>query len=227
MAKCNLPHEEGRSKFKVYEGRNTKQMSRLIDDDRVPANVPQIMQRRLELEGDETGVKTFYMNHWFDTGDAIVYHPDGRAKVVFDSKHLRDMTPDTPRNGGALILGEDVYCILEGEEFGEGEFGKTRDYLSKADVKAHLVWKALARGDQKLLNDYADYIFKEGGFDKGMAVYLGSASGDTPEMRAWYVSGLGVGSGVSGGRGLGGGVGRLLGIASETLDASGSLDAKV
>ncbi len=221
MEKYNLPHEEIK-RFEVYEGANTKAMPKLRADGRVPANVSQIMQRRLDLRNDDTGVKSFYMDKYFDTGDAVVYHPDGRVKVVLDSQHLRDMTSDTPRNGGALIIGEDVYNVLEGEEFKKGKLGKTGDWMSKKDVKAHPVWKVLAR-DQALLDDYADYIFAESkekfGYDNGMGIFVSSANGDTPEMRAWYVYGLGDGSGADGGVDLVSGGGRLLGIAPEALSA--------
>jgi hypothetical protein len=226
MEKYNLPHEEIK-RFEVYKGRNTEQMPKLRADGRVPANVSQIMQRRLDLRDDDTGVKSFFMDNYFDSGDAVLYHPDGRVKIVLDSQHLRDMTPDTPRNSGALIICEDVYKTLEGEEFKKDKLGKTGDWMSKEDVKAHPVWKVLAR-DQALLDDYADYIFAEGKerfdyYNHAMGVYPGSCGGDKPEMRAWCVWGFGDRSNV-GGRGvLGIGNGRLVGIAPEALGAPGKV----
>ena len=219
MEKYNLPHEEIK-RFEVYKGRNTEQMPKLRADNRVPANVSQLMQRRLDLRNDDTGVKAFYMDNWFDSGDAVVYHPDGiNFKVVLDSQHLRDMTPDTPRNGGALIISEDVYKTLEGEEFKKGKLRKTENRMSNKDVKAHPVWKVLAR-DQALLDDYTDYIFAEGkerfGYETAMGVFLGSANGDTPEMRAWFVSRFGDESYAEGRVDLVNVRSRLLGIASET-----------
>lgn len=229
MEKYNLPHKEIK-RFEVYEGANTKAMPKLRVDGRVPANVSQIMQRRLDLRNDDTGVKDFYMDKWFDSGDAVVYHPDGRTKIVLDSQHLRDMTPDTPRNSGALIIGEDIYKALEGEEFKKGKLGKTRDWISKKDVKAHPVWKALAR-DQGLLNDYTDFIFGEyqARFAKdtslndvrAMGIFPGSANGDTPEMRAWCVDKLGNVSVAVGRSDLDNDIGRLLGIAPEALSVPG------
>jgi hypothetical protein len=62
--------------------------------------------------------------------------------------------------------------------------------MSKAEVKAHLVWRVLAR-DQALLNDYTDFIFAEFkerfGYEAGMGVFPGSCGGDKPEMMAWSV----------------------------------------
>ncbi len=226
MEKYNLANEEVK-KFEVYNGRNIEQMPRLVADGRVPMNTAQLMQRRLELASDESGVKGFYMNKYFDTGDAVVYHPSGNFKVVRDSQHLREMTPETPMRNGALIFGNDAYKALDVEEFKEGQFGKA---LSRADAKVHPVWRELAGGDQGLLNDYVDFIFSEyqARFRKSasiddlnlMDVYRGRASGDTPEMRAWYVCGLGGRSDANGRIVLDGGSGRLLGIAPEAQNAT-------
>jgi hypothetical protein len=198
-------------------------MPKLIADGRVPMNVAQLMQKKLDVRNSDEKIKTSYMDNYFDTGDAVVYHPDGRVKIVLDSQTLRDMTPESPRDGGALILGEDVYKTLQGEEFKKGKLGKINDALSKADVKAHLVWKALAR-DQGLLNDYVDYIFAEGkqrfGYDTAMGVYPDSAS-DKPKLRAWCVSWLVDRSFANGRSSLDNYVGRFLGIAPEALSVSG------
>ncbi len=212
-----------REAYQEFYGRNVEQMPKLIADGRVPMNVAQLMQRRLDVRNSDAKVKESYMDNYFDTGDAIAYHPDGRVKVVLDSQTLRDITPETQRAGGALLLTENVYNTLQGEEFKKGKLGKVNDWMSREDVKSHPVWKVLAR-DQGLLNDYADYIFAEGkerfGYDTAMGVYPDSA-GDAPKMRAWCVDWLGGRSGASGGIGLGGGDGRFVGIAPEALSAPG------
>jgi len=213
-----------RETFREFYGRNTEQMPELIADGRVPMSVAGLMQKRLDVRNSDSEVKSSWTDNYFDTGDAVVYHPDGRVKIVLDSQHLRDMTPESPRNGGALILTEDAYRSLEGEEFKKGKLGKTGDWLSRADVKAHPVWKALAR-DQALLNDYTDHIFteaKEGlDYDTAMGVFPGSAGGDTPEMRAWCVDGLEYRSDAIGRYDLDFSYGRLLGIAPEALSSPG------
>src|SRR3989344_89220 len=217
-----------REAYKEFYGRNTEQMPKLIVDGRVPMNVSQLMQRRLDVRNSDAKVKSSYMDNYFDTGDAVVYHPDGRVKIVLDSQPLRNMTPETQRVDGALLIGEDVYNALEGEEFKKGKLckkgklGKVNESLSREDVKAHPVWKVLAR-DQGLLNDYADYIFAEGkerfGYDTAMGVYPDSASDDV-KMRAWYVYGL-VGRSDAGGKvHLDCDYGRFLGIAPEALSCS-------
>ena len=102
--------------------------------------------------------------------------------------------------------------------------------MSREDVKAHPVWKALAR-DPALLNAYADYIFGEyqASFAKdthlkdvrAMGIFPGSCRGDTPEMRAWCVYGLESRSIADGRSVLDGSYGRLVGLAPEALSAPG------
>ena len=218
-----------REAYQEFYGRNVDQMPKLIADGRVPMNTAQLMQRRLDVRNSDAKVKSAYMDNYFDTGDAVVYHPDGRVKIVLDSQTLREMTPDTQRVGGALLLTEDVYNALEGEEFKKGKLGKVNEWLSREDVKAHPVWRVLAR-DQGLLKDYTDHIFGEyqAGFAKGtpledvraMGVFSDSA-GDQPKMRACCVDWLEDGSSADGGGGLDDDYGRLVGIAPEALSAPG------
>jgi len=206
--------------YKEFYGRNTEQMPKLIADGRIPMNFSQLMQRRLDVRNAKTNVKSAWGDNYFDMGDAVAYHPDGRVKIVLDSQYLREMTPETQRNSGALVLTSEQYDAMDGEEFKEGKLGKTGEGLSKRSAKAHPVWRVLAR-DQALLNDYVDYIFAEGKerYDTAMGVYPYSAQGNTPEMRAWYVDRLVDWSYASGGDDLDSVSGRFVGIAPEALSA--------
>lgn len=186
----------------IYEefcGKGLEQMPKLIAEGRVPMSVVGLMQARLDVRNSSDDVKSAWMDNCFNTGDAIVYHPDGRAKIVLDSQYLREMTTETPlRDAAALVLTQEQYGAMDGEEFQKGELGKTDDYwFSKKDVKAHPVWRILAR-DQALLDDYTDYIFselkgKKGNVvdDIGMGIFSSpKIYGDTPEIRAWDVTGI-------------------------------------
>ena len=201
---------------------NMGQMPLLIADARVPMSVSQLMQKRLDVRNYDTSVKSAWMDNYFDTGDAVVYRKDGQVKIVLDSQTLREMTPDTQRVGGALLLGDDVYKALQGEEFKRDELGKLGESLSRAQAKSRPVWKALAR-DKGLLNDYVDYIFIEGkqrfGYDNAMGVYLSQAQVNTPEMRAFCVDRLVYRSNTYGRVDLVSDFGRFVGIAPEALSA--------
>ena len=213
-----------RKAYQEFDGRNTEKMQKLVADGRVPMSVAGLMQRRLDVRNSDDKVKSAWMDNYFDTGDAAVYHPDGRVKIVLDSQDLRNMTPDTHRNGGALIVTPEAYGILQGEEFKKDKLGKTGNWMSREEVKAHPVWKVLAR-DQGLLNDYTDYIFAEGkerfDYDTTMGVFPSSTNGDTPEMRAWCVGRLEYGSDANGRSDLDDDGGRFVGIAPEAQVSSG------
>jgi len=226
-----LKLNESREAYREFYGRDTEQMPKLIADGRVPMNVAQLMQRRLDVRNSDTDVKNSYLDNWFETGDAVIYHPDGRVKIVLDSQPLRDMTPDTPRRGGALIIGEDVYKTFEGEEFKKGKLGKINKWLSRGAVKSHPVWKVLAR-DQGLLNDYADYIFAEGkqrfDYNTAMGISLGLCNGNSPEMKAWLVEMLVNNRSDANGRlVLDNNHARLVGIAQEAPSALGKSISKI
>ncbi|KAF0190261.1 MAG: hypothetical protein FD167_6159 [bacterium] len=189
-----------------FYGRTVEQMPKLIVDGRVPMSVAGLMRKRLEVRNSNAAVETWIYDS-FKTGDAVVYHPDGRVKIVLDSQTLREIT-------------------LKSEL--RGELGKVNEWLTKEQVKAHPVLKVLAR-DQELLRDYADCIFAKGEemfyYDTAMAVLPSSAQGNTPELRAWFISSFGFGPGsrsdVHGDSDLGVDYGCLVGIAQEALSAPG------
>jgi len=187
-SRLNLPDEGER--FKEFCGREMEQMPKLIAEGRVPLSVNGLMQRRLEIRNASDDVKAPW-DSYFDTGDAIVYHPDGRIKIVLDSQYLREMTSDTKRSGGALVLTLEQYDTMDGEEFEERKFGGYRELPSRKEVKDHPIWKFLAR-DQGLLDDYTDLIFREKKDAPSMRVLTTSINRNFPGtwMRSWTVLGL-------------------------------------
>ncbi|OIO42105.1 hypothetical protein AUJ62_01245 [Candidatus Pacearchaeota archaeon CG1_02_32_21] len=225
-----LKLNETREAYREFYGRNVEQMPKLIAEGRVPMSVAGLMQRRLDVRNSDADIKGSYIDNYFDTSDAVVYHPDGRVKIVLDSQTLRDITPQSKLINGALVLTEDAYNALQGEEFKKGKLGKTKSPLSRKDVKAHPVWKVLAR-EQALLDDYVDYIFTEGkqrfSYDTAMGVYPSSAQGKTPDLKAWYVYWLGGRSYADGRILLDCGSGRFLGIAPEALSAPGKCASNI
>jgi len=209
-----------RKAYKEFWGSNVEQMPRLVADRRVPMSVAQLMQIRLDVRNSDKKIKDFYMNNYFDTGDAIIYHPDGRMKIVLDSYILKKMPSGIPRNAGALVLTPEQYEVEQGKEFKKGELGKINKEMSEAEVKSHPVWKVLAR-NQRRLNNYASYVFGEGkeefGYDAAMGIFLEFCRGDNPEMRAWGVGCLEDLSSVDGWNALDVDIGRLIGVSLEAI----------
>jgi len=185
-----------------------ERMPKLVKEGKVLSNVSQLMKNRLE-EGNNSdppkGMTLYYTDRPFVTADTIAQHPDGiRAKIDLDSKILRGANPSSRLNERcALVLTEDEYSSLEGEEFKVDEIGIIWERLSKEQAKEHLIWKVLAR-DQNLLNDYVDYIVarREGSGIKDpervMAVEIESAKRNLPGMMMWNIRSLLLGSNLSG-----------------------------
>jgi len=235
--KLNLPNEYIRidgHKIPFYSeryGRNTEQMPRLRADGRVPMNIAQLMQRRLDVGNSDSKVKTAWMDNYFDTDDGVAYHPETKDWLIdLDSETLRGIHPNPKKlSNGAWLLGKDkdeafaIYEQIKNKPTSaliEAKYLRNvNKQMSRKDVKADPVWKVLAR-DQGLLNDYTDYIFGEGkqrfNYDAAMGVFPDSA-GDQPKMGAWCVGRLVYRSDACGGDVLDDDLGRLVGIAPEAL----------
>jgi len=209
--------------YKEFYGRSTEQMPILIAEGRTPLSIAGLMRRRLEVLNSSDEVKRFYWDNYFDTGDGIAYHPDGRGKIVLDAQPLRELTPLSSSQLSALVLPSGVYDRLEGVEFSREDLAKyiTGGRLKQGNVKKNRVWQVLAR-DENLLNDYAKAVFSQlrerYNEDRAMGLYRGSAE-NVPTMRSWYLNRLGSRSNADVIH-LGFDVGRLVGVAPEAQSAT-------
>ena len=113
---------------------------------------------------------------------------------------------------------------MQGQEFTKEDIKSLLEQDLKAnEIKAHPVWKALAR-DDALLTEYTDKMFAEMKarftYDTAMGLYL--ASGEkVPTLRAAFVNGLGNWSQFVGRYDLDDDDWRLVGVAPEALNALG------
>lgn len=206
-----------------YYGRNIDKMPELIADGRVPISIAGVMEQRL-YSG-----KQDWKDNYFNTGDAFIYHPDGRFKVVLDAQPLREITSESKLCNGALVLEDGVYDILKGQEFTIEEVKKLVGMNLTADkIKSNPLWKAFSR-NEALLVEYVDKMFPEMnrrfGYNESMGVYLTSAE-KVPTLRAVFVGRLGGRSMLDCGIDLGCGGGRLVGVAPEALNAPGKVVCK-
>jgi len=224
--------EEG-NKYQEFYGRNLDQMPLLISSGRTLMSFAQVMRRRLEAPEEVRGL---WRQNYFDTGDASARNPNGKLKVVYDAQQLRDINPESKLSVGALVLENGVYEQLQGEEFSKKDLAKyTDEVLTLKQVKSNPIWKALAKGDQTLLSDYADSMFSVGkerfGYDEMMGIGIDNAQG-VATMRPWFVGRLG-GSSRSGADGwtlLGNDGGRLVGVEAPKVQSApgiSSIDDKV
>ena len=206
-----------RKKYEEFYGSPLDQMPRLIADNRIPMSSAQLMKKRLELRNyDYAKLKEDWMDNYFDTGDGALYMPDGSLIVVYDFQALKNMTPRSKLIGRALDLKDLDLKDVNGQTFTKAELEKLiiGKGLTLEQARTHPIWQALARGDNKLANDYAKMIFEDNGYDTAMSIFLDSPSKDQ-KMRAWYIDGTDDRSDVSGSFNLDYYNSRLVGIASE------------
>jgi len=201
--------------YKEFFGRYREQMPQLLRDGRKPMTTADIMRRRLEVAESDAELRSAWLDNYFDTSDAVLYHPDGNIKIMRDAQPLLTINAESDIRAGALVIDTDAYRSLSGREFGRNDF-LSNTPLTKEQVLASPVWTALAGDDQSLLNAYTDLVFRDAkqrfGNTENMGVYLGSAQA-TPRVRAWYVNGIDVRSVLSGCNILGNGITRLVGVA--------------
>lgn len=215
--KLNEPVE----KFKEFYGRNIDQMPELIKEGKTPLSTAGLMKRRLEVLTASEDVKGAWWGNYFDTGDAVFYHPDGRFKVVLNAEPMKELNPESKLKNGALVLPEGLYDKLDGEEFTRKEverYGLAEKLLTKDEAKNNPILKVLAEEDQELLNSYVNAVFtkakKRYGYGKNMKIWL-SPPQEEITGRLWCVDSLHGTFHVYGNNSLVSYFGRLVGVAPE------------
>ena len=215
--------------IEYFYGRNIDKMPELIAKGMAPLSAAGLMQRRLQSQYGSESVRNSLMNNYFDTGDGIVYHPDGSKMIIVpDARPLREINPKSQLVNGALVLEDGMYEKLrsQGHEFTRKDIQKyVGEALTSKEAKSNPLWQALAR-DPKLLNEYVDLIFAQAkqqfDYDKNMGVYVRDASDvskDSATLRPWCVGGLRDWSNAVGRSDLDDSDGRLVGVAPEAQAA--------
>ena len=176
--------------YEVYRCPTTSAMPNLIADERVPASVAQVMRGR--LEGD------LLLSRYHNTGDAVIYYPDGSAKLVWDSRDLRGLCEESLLSNGALVLSDRrTRRAIDGPILTREEMAAYTCYhQSKSAVLESPVWRWLAREDLDLLYAYANVIFsrvkERYDLDEAMAVFAGDyPQSHVPVLRSWRLGYIG------------------------------------
>ncbi len=199
-------------------GRNIEQMPWLTSEGRTPLSVADLMRVRLDATDGTYGFKQSWFENYFDCGDVVAYHPDGKFKIDLDSDHLRNVNPNSNIMEGSLVLPDGTYDMIDGLEFKMNEIDRyLKENPSQANTKENPIWQALARGDKSLLSDYIDMIFA-GREIHGWHWTLGPKLSCGPVEKGheilshWSVNGVIWGSSLWGRTSLNANRGRLVGI---------------
>lgn len=183
------------TRVKEYRGRTVDKMSKLIRSGRVPISIAQIMQKRLETFG--TSKEKYWWDNGFDTGDAIVYHPDGKIKIcnyrdIIKLVNTINSKNNNIRDGGLIISSNDDYGSLVGDTFSREDckkYGNHR-YEHPQQIFDNPLWIKLAGGDVSLLKEYALADFQIANRNKNyfhlrMFISLFNYRDDLVDIRRW------------------------------------------
>jgi len=219
----NLPNES--EKLREFYGRNIDQMRLLLASARVPLSTKQLMERRIEVRDADFGkqykgtaheaniqiVRDSIWTNYFDTGDGVLYHPDGKIKVVVNAPFLRSLNPKSKLKNGALILSDELYAqTTDAPEFTRAEVEQDR---------FETVWLSLFQNDRALLKESRKAVTEElktryNYKGENMSVWLAPAQRVTTG-RSCYVDRGDSGSNADGVSNLDDNGGRLVGVAPE------------
>jgi hypothetical protein len=238
-------HTTDSLEFRVFEGFIIGQMPYLISEGFVPASASQIMRGRLDgkLDWDVS----------YTSGDAIIYHPDGRVKLVYDAAPLRELDDgdDHVLKNYSLVLPDDAWDSLDGVVLSKEDVKKysvkpvviphgadASDYEVEAesvsDIKKNPFWRFLARYDWKLLDKTAEEFLSRPKIHSGTVlkkIYINEPQ-DRLTMQPFHLSSVGRCGGGAGvddliGKDLWGShsgyVGRLVGVKGHDAYSAVSL----
>ena len=218
--------------FKEFYGKITDQMPKFMEENRklvneckgplVLLNTAGLMKRKVEVLTASEEIRDAWWNNYFDTGDAIIYHPDGKFKIVLNAEFMKELNPQSKLKGKALILPEGIYGKVEGKEFTTKEVDKYGIMvgtllLSRYEAKNNPIWKALAREDQALLDAYVDAVFtqtqEQYGYEKPMMGIGVSQPRGLTVGRLWSIFSFDDHSFAMGNYDMGYNLSRLVGVA--------------
>jgi tRNA U34 5-methylaminomethyl-2-thiouridine-forming methyltransferase MnmC len=155
-------------------------------------SVADFMRRRLEVLDFACMVRDAWWNNAFDTSNPMIYHPDGRVKLIKDFPGLNTTLATGVLVDGALILPSSKYESLDGLELSRDKVQSYHDRpFSEAEMVNNEVWRFLAGYDAALLKEYAHAVSILGtdttNIDRG--VYFGESKKHLT-VRRWYMDGL-------------------------------------
>jgi len=118
-----------------------------------PMSGVQIMEQRIKLASID---KELYVGRDIDGASSIIYHPDGRIKIVTSSKTILSITKTSPlRYKGSLALEEGTFDKTEGYAFSKEERTKyTDEYMPRHKIMQNPLLHALAKEDKSLVKEY-------------------------------------------------------------------------
>jgi len=145
------------SKCPIYTDGIVSLISKLSKQNYKPISTYDIIEQRIKFPLiDKSDLSCRWWTNWFNSGDSIRFHPDGRIKIVYDSQTLININPKSSLDKqGALILPYGTFDKFEGVEFSEKEVEKFNDKSFMFDeIYKNQFWLSLVKEDKSLLKEY-------------------------------------------------------------------------
>ena len=177
--------------YKIFEGRPIDTMSQLLEEGYEPITIHELIKIRVHaLESGNEDLIDKWVHNNFIAGDSIIYHPDGRIKVVIKSQRLRKINSNSSLSFGSLKLLPGTFDETQGVEFSKAQVEKfANKSLKQSEARENPIWLALAQYDIELLKRYVKLLFLKPKMTRSMPVRISKDSEFECE-RLWCLNNL-------------------------------------
>src|SRR3989344_4425908 len=222
------PHREFYGQARVQmpllvSGKDEK--GNVVDVPRNPASFAYVLERRMNAPEDVRGA---WQKNYIFTGDGSTAGTEGDHLIVLDAQALREITPKSDLDEGALVLPasawqelkdkKDKVVYLTADEVQEAEgkgYVQNNGVWTPANRSVGKAWDALGRGRD--LTSYIQLVSEHSPRSNILLnVYFNRTTKDgKPTMRSWVAIRIDYNSDAGGDNGLDDNNGRLVGGAPE------------
>jgi hypothetical protein len=191
-----------------YMGNITDNMPKLVQMGKVPISTSALMNLILNTvnstpRSDLALSQVEYLESWGCLGDAVLSSPKdkNKFKISLNYSLIRTLNPQSELFNGAIVLPNEIYEQAEGEEIKSNKV-KWSQRLTKKEVLASPVWRALTQGDSYLLSNYFDLITRlmseaNNPDHIAMGIFSGTSEKNKTLMRPVFTYGWTYGSNIS------------------------------
>ena len=157
-----IENDKSLTRASMYSGPLVETMPKLLVQGYTPISISEIVEQKIKawIRGDRKLIN-FWSQNYFTSGDSVMYHSDGRIKIVRNSQTLKNVNQKSILdNDGSLILPEGTFENTNGFEFSKKEVLKYGNkYLKKEKILESPIWIALLGNNKELLRQYTQYVF--------------------------------------------------------------------
>ena len=141
-----------------------------------------------------------WSNIFYDSADSVMYHPDGRIKIVLDSNNIKNLNPKSEIGWfESLVLDSGTFDKTEGIEFSRKDIAKYINSFSGQSNSIHNpLWLALARNDASLLEEHMFNVGCRNGNTQFMKVWISEQIPTYEVEKPLSISSINSGSNISG-----------------------------